>query len=121
MVGLNIRLRNITNDEARMHELFSAIAEFSCDRRKEAVAKFLSLNDDPEIFEKLPLEPSTWGGSGSMIPCMQDRIEYLRSLLPILSGIKYLKQRQRVLREIEDWKKRINDEEVSELLESWYR
>ena len=56
-----------------------------------------------------------------MIPCMQDRIEYLRSLLPILSGIKYLKQRQRVLREIEDWKKRINDEEVSELLESWYR
>ena len=114
-------IEKYNHDEARMHELFSAIAEFSCDRRKEAVAKFLSLNDDPEIFEKLPLEPSTWGGSGSMIPCMQDRIEYLRSLLPILSGIKYLKQRQRVLREIEDWKKRINDEEVSELLESWYR
>ena len=82
--------------------------------------QFLSLNADPDAFERLPLEPSHWGGTGSMIPYMQERIEYLRSIFPLVSGIKYLKQKQRIEREIECWKERIHSEEVSELLEFWY-
>lgn len=108
-------------DKARMHQLFSAIREIPCERRKKAVEKFLSLNADPDVFEQLPLEPSHWGGCGSMIPYMQERIDYLRSLLPLVSGIKYLKQRQRIEREIECWRERIHSQEVRELLESWYR
>lgn len=107
-------------DGERMYQLFSAIEELPCERRKKAVEKFLSLNADPDIFERLPLEPSHWGGNGSMIPDMQERIEYLRSLLPLVSGIKYLKQKQRIEREIGCWKERIHSEEVRELLESWY-
>lgn len=103
-----------------MYQLFSAIEELPCERRKKAVEKFLSLNADPDIFERLPLEPSHWGGNGSMIPDMQERIEYLHSLLPLVSGIKYLKQKQRIEREIGCWKERIHSEEVRELLESWY-
>lgn len=56
-----------------------------------------------------------------MIPYMQERIEYLRSLIPLVFGIKYLKQKQRIEREIDCWKERIRSEEVRELLESWYR
>lgn len=108
-------------DGERMHQLFSAIEELPCERRKKAVEKFLSFNADPDVFERLPLEPSHWGGSGSMIPYMQERIEYLRSLLPLVSGIKYLKQKQRIEREIECWKERIHSEEVRELLDFWYR
>lgn len=96
------------------------IEELPCERRKKAVEKFLSLNADPDIFERLPLEPSHWGGNGSMIPYMQERIEYLRSLLPLVSGIKYLKQKQRIESEIGCWKESIHSEEVRELLESWY-
>ena len=55
-----------------------------------------------------------------MIPYMQERIEYLQSLLPLASGIKYLKQKQRIKLEIERWKEKIHSEEVRELLESWY-
>ena len=55
-----------------------------------------------------------------MIPYMQECIEYLRSLLPLVSGIKYLKQKQRIESEIGCWKERIHSEEVRELLESWY-
>lgn len=109
------------HDGERMHQLFVAIEELSCERRKKAVEKFLSLNANPDVFERLPLEPSHWGGTGSMIPYMQERIEYLRSLLPLVSGIKYLKQKQRIEREIDCWKERIRSEEVRELLESWYR
>ena len=107
-------------DGERMYQLFSAIEELPCERRKKAVEKFLSLNADPDIFERLPLEPSHWGGNGSMIPYMQERIEYLRSLLPLVSGIKYLKQKQRIESEIGCWKESIHSEEVRELLESWY-
>ena len=107
-------------DGERMYQLFSAIEELPCERRKKAVEKFLSLNADPDIFERLPLEPSHWGGNGSMIPYMQERIEYLRSLLPLVSGIKYLRQKQRIESEIGCWKERIHSEEVRELLESWY-
>ena len=108
------------HDKDRMYQLFSAIDELSCERRRKAVKQFLSLNADPDAFERLPLEPSHWGGTGSMIPYMQERIEYLRSIFPLVSGIKYLKQKQRIEREIECWKERIHSEEVSELLEFWY-
>lgn len=106
------------HDGEQMYQLFSAIEELSCERRKKAVEKFLSLNADPDIFERLPLEPSHWGGCGSMIPYMQERTDYLRSLLSLVSGMKYLKQKQRIEREIAGWKERIRSEEVRELLES---
>lgn len=106
------------HDGEQMYQLFSAIGELSCGRRKKAVEKFLSLNADPDLFEHLPLEPFRWGGSGSTIPYMQEQTDYLRSLLPLVSGIKYLKQKQRIEREIAGWKERIRSEEVRELLES---
>ena len=109
------------HDEDRMRLLFTAIKELPCERRRKAVEKFLSLNTNPDVFERLPLEPSHWEGTGSMIPYMQERIEYLRSLIPLVSGIKYLKQKQRIEREIDCWKERIRSEEIRELLESWYR
>lgn len=114
-------IERYSGDGERMYELFSAIEELSCERRKKAVEKFLLLNADPDVFERLSLEPSHWGGSGSLIPYMQEQINYLRSLLPLVSGIKYLKQKQRIERKIAGWEERIRSEEVDELLESWYR
>ena len=109
------------HDKDLMCLLFTAIEELYCEQRRKAVEKLVSLNASPDTFERLPLEPAHWGGTGSMIPYMQERIEYLRSLLPLVSGIKYLKQKQRIEREVDCWKQRIHSEEVRELLESWYR
>lgn len=113
-------IEKYSHDKDRMCLLFAAIEELSCERRRKAVEKFLSLNVNPDVFERLPLEPPHWGGSGSMIPYMQERIEYLHSLLPLVSGIKYLKQKQRIEREIDCWQERIRSEEVEELLRFWY-
>ena len=101
-----------------MYELFSAIADHGPDRRRAALKKFLELNSDYEIFEKLPLEASSWGGCGSMIPYMQQRITYLSSLLPLLAGLNFLKHKQKVMNDIEIWKSRIKREEIEELLTS---
>lgn len=103
-----------------MHSLFCVLVEMPTDRRRAALLKFLSLNSNYDDFEKIPLEPSSWGGSGSMIPYMQNRITYLSSLIPYLSGVKYLKHKQRIERRINSWEKEIRQEEIRELLEDWY-
>ena len=105
-------------DQERMYELFSAIDEDSAERRKHALEILLKLNEDYDMFEKLPLESSHWGGMGSMIPYMQERITYLESLLPLLTDIAFLKHRQKVEHDIKVWKDRIKREEIDELIEA---
>lgn len=105
-------------DKEQMYCLFSAIEEHKSERRKMALGKFLEQNDNYELFEELPLEPSHWDGWGSMIPHMQESITYLASILPMLSGIKFLKHKQKVQNDIHIWRARIKQEEIKELLES---
>lgn len=112
-------IENNYNDIEFMSCLFGAISEMSNSRRKDALIKFISLNDDYEAFERIQLEPSSWGGCGSMIPYMQARIDYLSSLMPVLSGVKYLKHKQRIEHYISVWEEQIKREEIDELLERW--
>ena len=105
-------------DQQRMCGLFGAIDKHGANRRRNALEKLLTLNRDYTLFEQLPLEASGWGGFGSAIPYMQERITYLTSLMPLFSGIECLKHRQKVERDIEIWKERIKSEEIQELLES---
>ena len=106
------------NNSEKIRFLFSAISESSSTRKREALELFLTLNPDYEVFSSLDLEPSHWGGSGSMIPCMQERITYLESLLPTFNGIKFLKHKMRIERMIQTWKERIDEEETRELIRS---
>lgn len=111
-------IQSFYQDKQRMYNLFSAIEEHKREQRTVALRKFLEQTDDYELFEELPLEPSHWGGWGSMIPYMQERITYLTSLLPMLSGLKFLKHKQKVQNDIDIWRARIKREEIKELLES---
>ena len=53
-----------------------------------------------------------------MIPYIQARIDYLSSLKPLLTGMKFLKHRQRIEQSIASWKEQIKHEEIRELLNS---
>ena len=105
-------------DSQRMHGLFYAVSEQNIIRRKKTLEILLEWNDDYEFFEKLPLEASGWSVCGSLIPYMQERIDDLISLLPVFSGAKYLKHKQRVERAIDVWKNLIKNEEDREILEA---
>ena len=107
-----------SQDSQRMYCLFSALEEHNSERRRKALEKLLQRNPDWKLFETLPLEASHWGGTGSMIPYMQERISYLTSLLPMLSGLKFLRHKQRVENDIRLWETRIRAEEIEELLRS---
>ena len=75
-----------------------------------------NLNDDYSYFKRLPLESSMWDAS---VPAMKKRIEYLLSLIPMLSGVEYIEHRLRVEKEIQVWEDRIKKEEVDQLL-GWF-
>ena len=105
-------------NQQRMYGLFSAIDKHSGNCRRNALKKLLKLNRDYTLFEKLPLEAPSWGGCGSIVPVMQERIIYLTSLMPLFSGVEYLKHKQKVERDIEIWRERIKNAEIQELLES---
>lgn len=86
--------------------------------RKSAFQRFFQLNDSYDMFQQLQLDPNHWGGFESeMVFDLQNKIEFLESILPYASGIKYLKHAKRIRDRIEFWKAQIEQTEM----ESIYR
>ena len=110
---------NYCLDSERMCHLFGAIAEHDVNQKREALKEFLRCNSEYAVFEKLPLESSSWSWSGSEVPVIERRIEYFKSLLPLMSGVKYLKHRQKIETRIENLENHIKYVEVQELLEAF--
>ncbi|WP_027215226.1 ATP-binding protein [Butyrivibrio fibrisolvens] len=101
--------------------LFKAIYDLDPVIRKQALIEFVRVNDDYELFEKIPLDSDDWGGSvDSIIPQLEGRIEYLKSLLPEFTGVKYLKHSNRVRNRIEMWKETIRQEEIESITRRFY-
>lgn len=93
--------------------LFSALSECEYDLRRRAFRDFLQLNTDYEMFKKLPLDPSHWGGEmGEIIADLHKKIEFLESLHPYVQGIKYIKHASRIRERIAFWKDQIEHEEL---------
>ena len=93
--------------------LFSALSECKSDLRRNAFREFLRLNTDYEMFKKLPLDPSHWGGEmGEIIADLHKKIEFLESLRPYVQGIKYIKHASRIRDRVAFWKDQIEHEEL---------
>lgn len=101
--------------------LFEILSELGEKIRKESIVLFVSLNKDFNVFKELSLEASHWGGCGSMIPYMQKRIEFYKSLLPYFTGLDYLKHKKLIKDKIKIWEERIEKEQVDEIFEELYR
>jgi len=108
------------NDNKKMIALFEALSEMGTNIREKAIARFVKYNKDYELFKELSLEPNHWGGTGSMVPCMQGRVKFYESLLPYLTGIDLLRHKQYIQGKIRSWKSAIEQQEIQELMESLY-
>lgn len=107
---------NNASDINKMTILFTAIAHFSSPRCIQHILHFTRINPDFEAFKKIPLQASSHAGLGSLIPYMEGKISFLKTLLGNYSGLKYLQHKKRIQEEIERWKKRIEDEQIHEML-----
>ena len=108
------------DDNKKMIALFEVLSELSTNVREKAIAKFVQYNKDYELFTALSLEPSHWGGTGSMVPCMQGRVKFYESLLPYFTGIDLLRHKKYIQGKIRDWKDMIEKQEIEEIMESLY-
>lgn len=109
-------IRLFFNDETKMYCLFSVISKLDIERKKEYVLLFLENNPLFEDFERIPLTPTSWSYSGSAIPIYSSWIEFFESLLPSLTGLKWLKHNNYIRTRIEYLKKQIESEEINEIL-----
>lgn len=116
VLWIRYTIQLFSGDEQRMYILFSALEDQNENLRRETLKEFLHQNSDYQLFERLPLDSSLVSGVGSLIPAIQRKIGYLRSLFPMLSGIDFLQHTQKIERDIQRWEADIQREEIGELL-----
>jgi len=105
-----------SNDVIKMQSLFSAILKYSDACKVEYIMLFLEQNADFEMFETILLVslPDSW--TGSVIPILSLRIEFLQLILPNLIGIKFVKHKRCVEKLIDSLYKQIEDSQIEEIL-----
>ena len=87
-------LINVHHQDARFIEfLFEVVAYFPKERRSHFVYTFLQHNKIFSHFQRLAIEPRGMSWSGSAVPLYQERIDNLKSLLPMLDNAELLEHR----------------------------
>ena len=109
-------IQRFCNDKAKMYCLFSVVSKLEIKRKKEYILLFLENNPLFEDFEKIPLTPTSWSCSGSVVPMYSAWIEFLESLLPNFIGLKWIKHKNYIETKIDDLQKQIEAEQIDEIL-----
>ena len=102
-------------DTEKMECIFNVISELSDEKKIEYICYLINLNDDPELFKRIPLIPTSFSWSGSEVPIYSGWIDYLKKLLPIFSGIRFLYHKQIIKEKIDmlaEWIERAEIEDI---------
>ena len=86
--------------------------------RVDVIIYYLSINTDLEAFKALYLFPTSCSWSGSELPLIQNRIDFLKELDGQLTGISYLQHKAYINELIEGAEKYKEKTEVEEILEN---
>lgn len=100
----------------KMECIFNVISELDDDKKIGYISCLINLNDDPKLFKRIPLCPTSYSWSGSAVPLYSKWIDYLKKLLPLFSGIKFLSHKQTINDEIDRLTKMIEKAEIEDLL-----
>lgn len=104
------------NNTDMMSLVFGLIGHFDVERRIPLVVHFLSKNQNPGEFQALPLEPDTWGWSGSAVPMIAGRISYWESLLSFCNSINLLHHRKYIEERIQGLQRHLETEKKSDFI-----
>lgn len=104
----------------RIGVIFNIVCDLNEDIRRRAIAAFLENNDNYEDFKKIRLTPNNWSGTDSLVPAYQSQIDFLESLYPYVSKVKFLKHKIRIKENISWLRERIKKEEVGVIYRHLY-
>lgn len=99
-----------------MEFIFSVVVHCPSERRRQFVVTFLDHNNSFEAFCKLSLEPNSWGWSGSAVPMLQGRVDYFKSLLPLLNDVQFLQHKQYMEEKIQGIRTWIEEEKRKDFM-----
>jgi hypothetical protein len=118
------RQNNFFNEMIKLHHkesdymelIFSVISELEPERRIPFIVIFLNLNQSFEDFQRLPLESSSRGWTGSAVPMHQRRMEFFESLLPLFNKVDFLQHKKSIEKQIEYIQKEIEREKKRDFI-----
>ena len=109
-------IKNYFSEIDKMQYMFEAIVETSVEQSVRYIAFLLECTDDYDIFEAIPLTPLSYSWSGSCVPMYSAWIDQLQRILSLLGGYKFLKHKGRVQQMIQYYRQRIEEEEISDII-----
>lgn len=100
-----------------MRLVFGLVSSLPIEDRIQFFSKFIDLNHNFADFEQLPLEPECSSWSGSAVPMLQRRVDYLKTLVPLFDTISLLKQKLYIEQKIQNTRKEIERENKNDFME----
>ena len=97
-----------------MRLIFEINAYIELKSRISVIIYYLSINNDFEMFKKLHLFPTSCSWSGSELPLIQNKIDFLTELKEHLTYISYLQHKafiNELIEDIENYKEKTEIEE----------
>ena len=94
--------------------IFEIILDKNYEIRQEAIKLLISLNSDYKIFEKISIKTTRFSTSESFVPIYMNEIKFLREISSCFTGIKFIKHRNLIEREIKELEESIRKEEIRE-------
>jgi len=104
-------------DSTFMRFIFGIIAHFPPESRNKFIATFIEYNKSIDAFRELPLEPNSWGWSGSAVPMLQKRLDYFETLMPLLNTVDLLEHKHYIEMIIQEIQLRIESEKKKDFME----
>lgn len=97
------KLRENSVDVKKCKKFIEVVVNFIPDWKMVYILEFLKFNKNLEDFKQISLFPSAYSWSGSRIPLVLEKIEFLKLLKDNLKGIDYIDHRKY----IEDYRMRL--------------
>jgi len=110
-------LRNKDNKE-KLYFIFQVIVYQFENLKNKYIQELLKINNDINIFKKIPIEKSSYSWNGSFVPIIEQRIKSLESIKSMLQGSKYIEHRCYLDKLINYKKDRLQKEKLNDFLQS---
>lgn len=99
-----------------MKMIFEVIANYSDDKKLNYMKIFLKNNQEYDSFKQLPILPNSYSWSDSEIPLIQKRIDFLKKLLALFTGISWIKHKKYIEELIESTEEEMKTTELYEIM-----
>ena len=99
-----------------MRLIFEMNSNIELNSRIDVIKYFVHKNTNIDFFKNLPLFPSSWSWSGSRLPLIQSRIDFLINLKSQLNDISLLKYKVYLNECIDNLNKYKENVEIDEMI-----